>query len=598
MVIKEIKRRARKSLKKHYSLFLIILLIGAFIGVERTESLYEFRGTLSMTQDITDKLLDNRIDGFADITIFIFNEYNDSVATTNTQVLSLMPRQVFNIKLDTAAGVLASTINILSSGSVLTRVFDMITSLVGADNVGAFIGILTVAAIISLIFFLIIRVIMVINSRIFLEGRVYDKISLRKVFYLTNTKRWFRVAGAMCTTYLINALWFLTIVGGFIKYYEFYMVPYIIAENPSISGRTARKLSKEMMQGYKLKLLKVDLSLIPIYALSFITGGIFGIFFVNPYKRAIEAECYSYVRAELLAKEPADNQWLSDRYLFEKADSETLLAAYSDLIPLEDEAPGIPSGRRGISAFFANIFGVIAIYSRKEKEFTRRKEWETQYEQTKSVLAGKMYPDRLNQSNPIVKKGAYTYLHQLRRYSVPNLILMFFTFSFIGWCWEVAFHLVSDGVFVNRGTMFGPWLPIYGFGGVGMLILLYKFRSKPILEFVLMLLISGIMEYSTAYVLEYRYGMKWWDYTGYFINIDGRICAEGLLLFALLGICVVYLIAPLLDNLLLKLRLRTVLIIAIVLLALFITDTVYSYNNPNTGKGITEYETVVLSDME
>ena len=57
-------------------------------------------------------------------------------------------------------------------------------------------------------------------------------------------------------------------------------------------------------------------------------------------------------------------------------------------------------------------------------------------------------------------------------YSVSSLVLMFFTFSGIGWLWEVGLHLVVDGMFFNRGFMAGPWLPIYGTGGVLILVLL------------------------------------------------------------------------------------------------------------------------------
>ena len=57
-----------------------------------------------------------------------------------------------------------------------------------------------------------------------------------------------------------------------------------------------------------------------------------------------------------------------------------------------------------------------------------------------------------------------------------------------------------------------------------------------------------------AYVLEYRYGMKWWDYTGYFLNINGRICAEGLLVFGIAGMAAVYFIAPHLDNAFVKIK--------------------------------------------
>lgn len=163
--------------------------------------------------------------------------------------------------------------------------------------------------------------------------------------------------------------------------------------------------------------------------------------------------------------------------------------------------------------------------------------------------------------------------------------------SFVGWCWEVSLHLVEDGVFVNRGVLHGPWLPIYGVGSLLVLILLKRFREKPVVQFTLTVVVCGIVEYGTAWVLETKYGQKWWDYSGYFMNIDGRICAEGLLVFGLGGLAIVYLIAPLLDNLLKKVNRKALLLAAIMLISLFSFDQIYSVKHPNTGVGISSGNT-------
>ena len=70
------------------------------------------------------------------------------------------------------------------------------------------------------------------------------------------------------------------------------------------------------------------------------------------------------------------------------------------------------------------------------------------------------------------------------------------------------------------------------------------------------------------------------------MNIDGRICAEGLLVFGLGGLAIVYLIAPLLDNLLKKVNRKALLLAAIMLISLFSFDQIYSVKHPNTGAGI------------
>ena len=97
------------------------------------------------------------------------------------------------------------------------------------------------------------------------------------------------------------------------------------------------------------------------------------------------------------------------------------------------------------------------------------------------------------------------------------------------------------------------------------------------------------MEYSTATILDFVYHAKWWDYSGYFLNIQGRICAEGLLIFGVFGSLVVYFLGPVFDNLFRRLRLRVVAPICIALLVIFMGDIIYSSANPNTGAGITEY---------
>ncbi|MBQ0079507.1 MAG: DUF975 family protein [Eubacterium sp.] len=174
-----------------------------------------------------------------------------------------------------------------------------------------------------------------------------------------------------------------------------------------------------------------------------------------------------------------------------------------------------------------------------------------------------------------------------RHYTLINLILCFFIFSCIGWCWEVAIHIVRDGVFVNRGVNWGPWLPIYGAGGVMIIIFLRRFSKLPGVLMALTFVLCGVVEYFTSWFLEVTKGMKWWDYSDHFMNLNGRICLEGLLTFALAGLLFVYIAGPGLDNWLNKFDNRVKIPVAICLCAIFGADLVYSHFYPNTGKGIT-----------
>lgn len=90
--------------------------------------------------------------------------------------------------------------------------------------------------------------------------------------------------------------------------------------------------------------------------------------------------------------------------------------------------------------------------------------------------------------------------------------------------------------------------------------------------------------------MELNTGLKWWDYTGYFLNVNGRICAEGLLLFGVGGMAFIYILAPVFDDWIQKIRPHILKIICSILLFVFVCDSVYSHFEPNEGEGITEYK--------
>ncbi len=173
-----------------------------------------------------------------------------------------------------------------------------------------------------------------------------------------------------------------------------------------------------------------------------------------------------------------------------------------------------------------------------------------------------------------------------KNYPIPTLVLFFFTFSIVGYVWEVFYNLLNTGTFANRGFLSGPWLPIYGVGGLLILILLRKYRNNPGQTFVMAILVCGVLEYTTGWALETFFHMKWWDYTGYYLNLDGRVCLEGLLVFGLAGIAFTYTFAPMLDSLYAHIPKKLVIPTCIALVVIFAIDLVASLINPNTGDGI------------
>ena len=168
--------------------------------------------------------------------------------------------------------------------------------------------------------------------------------------------------------------------------------------------------------------------------------------------------------------------------------------------------------------------------------------------------------------NEILAISPFADLNYERAYSATSLILMFFLFSFTGWIWEVLIHIIEDGMIINRGLLLGPWLPIYGTGGVLILMLLKRWRSQPLITMGLIMLLCGTVEY---------------------ITFQGRICLEGLLIFGIGGLFFIYLIAPKIDNLLQTVSQKAKMYLCVALSFLFVVDLIRSFLSPNMGFGIT-----------
>ena len=101
------------------------------------------------------------------------------------------------------------------------------------------------------------------------------------------------------------------------------------------------------------------------------------------------------------------------------------------------------------------------------------------------------------------------------------------------------------------------------------------------------MVLCGVVEYVGGWALETLFHQKWWDYSGYFLNINGRVCAEGLFVFGVAGMAFIYVLAPLLDNLIRKANQKMLVPVEAVLLVIFIADLIYSCFVPNSGDGIT-----------
>ena len=170
--------------------------------------------------------------------------------------------------------------------------------------------------------------------------------------------------------------------------------------------------------------------------------------------------------------------------------------------------------------------------------------------------------------------------YKFDKWTIAMILLLVVVFSAIfGFIYEELFYRIDLGHFVKRGTTFGPWIPIYGFGGLFIIIIAYHFRKKPILVLLLSALVSGTLEFLTGYILYTYQGLRLWDYNTEIWNwgnIGGYICFRSVLFFGVSGLFLIYLVIPILKYIASKIPKVIFSIIAIIPTILFLTDFIIS----------------------
>lgn len=150
--------------------------------------------------------------------------------------------------------------------------------------------------------------------------------------------------------------------------------------------------------------------------------------------------------------------------------------------------------------------------------------------------------------------------------------LLFLIYSFIGWLIEVIGKLIEKHKFINRGFLIGPICPIYGHGCILMILTLSRYKDNPLTLFICAIFICSLLEYFTSYFMEKIFKARWWDYSTKRFNLNGRICAETMIPFGILGTLVICVINPIFEYLLNLFNFETIKITAVVLFIIYIID--------------------------
>ena len=156
----------------------------------------------------------------------------------------------------------------------------------------------------------------------------------------------------------------------------------------------------------------------------------------------------------------------------------------------------------------------------------------------------------------------------------------FFIFSFVGWLLETIYSYFVLGYFANRGFLFGPLCPIYGFGGLILIIFLEDFKKHPVQLFFVAIIVFSIFEYIIGYGLDALYNLWLWDYRNEFLNINGRICLFYSIAWGVVALPFNYILFPIFKNFLTFMSAKIPIKLQIFAIRLctmiFIIDVLYS----------------------
>ena len=143
--------------------------------------------------------------------------------------------------------------------------------------------------------------------------------------------------------------------------------------------------------------------------------------------------------------------------------------------------------------------------------------------------------------------------------SAERITTRFICYAFVGWLYEELLWILDEHLLVNRGFCLGPWLPIYGFGGLIICGALYRFAKKPfpkrfnIKPLLVCLIVSAsaaAIELAATYLMDLA-GADFhslWSYDDYAINFQERIGLLPSLQFGLLGCIILYMAHDKIDR--------------------------------------------------
>ncbi len=175
--------------------------------------------------------------------------------------------------------------------------------------------------------------------------------------------------------------------------------------------------------------------------------------------------------------------------------------------------------------------------------------------------------------NQIINKDTQRKIFQIVWYII--------IFSIIGLIIETLYCYITTGVIESRkGLLWGPFCPVYGVGAAILILLLYRYKDNVITLFLYGMILGGVIEFFISYILEAMYGIRFWDYSYLYSNLNGRICLMYSVFWGLLAAVIIKYIKPIVDCIIEKIPCKKPVTIIILIFIFF--DVIFTIWGINT----------------
>jgi uncharacterized membrane protein len=168
---------------------------------------------------------------------------------------------------------------------------------------------------------------------------------------------------------------------------------------------------------------------------------------------------------------------------------------------------------------------------------------------------------------------------------ILKILFLFMVYSLIGWIWETPYVSFQEKKYVNRGFLKGPYIPIYGYACLTIILSMGVFDSINnsvfliVIQILFISIISAVWEYFTSLGLEIAFKTRWWDYSNRKFNLHGRVALDYTLLFGVGGYLLWRFVNPIFESLYSKLEPNYLLIFLLSFYSIYIIDNIYTFKD-------------------